>query len=83
MGYKRVANKIVIQQSRTDAIILFFFFLIIIGLQWVIFGMPKDLQELSALDKGFAGKIGLNPIFYMVAGLPLFLIPSSNLIIAL
>lgn len=77
MRYQRIANKIVIQQSRIGSIILgIFLLIIIIGWQWLVFGMPKDLQELSSLDKGFVGTIGLNPVFFMVAGLPLFLLPS-------
>ncbi len=86
MRYERVADKIVIEQSRKGAIILVVIFLIIIvGWQWVVFGMPKNLDELRALDKGFVGKTGINPIFFMVAGLPLFLMPSliRNLRVAL
>ena len=64
MRYERVADRIVIEQSRKGAIILVVLFLvIIIGWQWVVLGMPKNLQELRALDKGFVGNTGINPIF--------------------
>ena len=77
MPYERVADRIIIQQSRISAIIWFFLlFGITIGWQWVVFGMPKNLTELMALDKGFVGTFGLNRGFYLVAGLPVFLIPS-------
>ena len=66
MRYERVADKIVIEQSRKGAIILVALFLVIIvGWQWVVFGMPKNLQELRSLDKGFVGQTGINPIFFI------------------
>ena len=77
MPYERVADRIIIQQSRISALIWFFLlFGITIGWQWLVFGMPKNLTELMALDKGFVGEFGLNPGFYVVAGLPVFLFPS-------
>lgn len=86
MSYQRVGNKIIIQQSRISASVISLIFLtLIIGLPWLMLGMPKNLHELRALDQGFVGQSGLNVGFFILAGLPLFTLPSliKNLRIAM
>jgi len=86
MRYKRVSDKITIRQSRIGAVIFSLLFLIImIGWPWLALGMPTSLTELQSLDQGFVAEIGLNAGFFVIAGLPLFLLPwlVKNLYIAL
>lgn len=85
MAYEKVADRIIIQTSRIGAVIwLTILCGITIGWQWIVFGMPQNLNELMAHDKGLVGNIGLGPVFFLVAGLPVFLIPGivKNLQIA-
>jgi len=76
MAYEKSAQRVVIRQSRTGAVVFSLLFLVImIGWPWLALGMPTSLAELRALDQGFVAEIGLNDGFIIIAGLPLLLLP--------
>lgn len=86
MHYECTGNTVVIQLPRTGSVIkCFIMIVIVIGFWWILLGMPLNIQELKAMEKGLVYYTGLNIGFFIITGLPLLLLPSfiRNLRVAL
>jgi hypothetical protein len=77
---------ITIRQSRAGAVIVVAVWGFIIFLfEWLVFGMPTTVDEWLAMDKGFWEISGGGPFFWLVGGLPVFVLPTlfRNLLVIL